>query len=171
MQERANIVTMKGDPLTLLGSSVQVGQTAPDFTVVDNHLSPVKLSDFRGKVVVISSVPSLDTGVCDKQTRRFNEEATKLGDKVVILTISMDLPFAQSRWCGAAGVKQVKTLSDYRQADFGMKYGLLIKELRLLARAVMVMDVKGVVQYEQLVPEIATEPDYDAAIAVVKKLL
>ena len=171
MQERANIVTMKGDPLTLLGSSVQVGQTAPDFTVVDNHLSPVKLSDFRGKVVVISSVPSLDTGVCDKQTRRFNEEATKLGDKVVILTISMDLPFAQSRWCGAAGVKQVKTLSDYRQADFGMKYGLLIKELRLLARAVMVMDVKGVVQYEQLVPEIATEPDYDAAIAAVKKLL
>ena len=171
MQERANIVTMKGDPLTLLGSSVQVGQTAPDFTVVDNHLSPVKLSDFRGKIVVISSVPSLDTEVCDKQTRRFNEEATKLGNKVVILTISMDLPFAQSRWCGAAGVKQVKTLSDYRQADFGMKYGLLIKELRLLARAVMVMDVKGVVQYEQLVPEIATEPDYDAAIAVVKKLL
>ena len=171
MQERMNLITMKGDPLTLLGSPVQVGQTAPDFTVVDNHLSPVKLSEFRGKVVVISSVPSLDTGVCDKQTRRFNEEATKLGNKVVILTISMDLPFAQSRWCGAAGVKQVKTLSDYRQTDFGMKYGLLIKELRLLARAVMVMDGKGVIRYEQLVAEVATEPNYDAAIAAVKKLL
>jgi thiol peroxidase len=171
MQERAGVITMKGNPLTLTGSEVKVGQKAPEFTVVDNQLSPVKLSDFRGKTVVISSVPSLDTGVCDKQTRRFNEEATQLGDKVVVLTISMDLPFAQSRWCGAAGVKQVKTLSDYQKADFGHQYGLLIKELRLLGRAVLVIDKTGVIRYIQIVPEIATEPDYAAAIKVVKELL
>ncbi len=171
MQEKVNVITMQGSPLTLMGSAVQVGQEAPDFTVVDKHLSPVGLSNFRGKVAVVSSVPSLDTGVCDKQTRRFNEEAAKLGNNVVILTISMDLPFAQSRWCGAAGVKRVKTLSDYQCADFGMKYGLLIKELRLLARAVMVLDREGVIRYKQVVPEIVTEPDYDAAVAAVKELL
>jgi thioredoxin-dependent peroxiredoxin len=171
MQERQNAITMKGSPLTLIGTPINVGQPAPDFTVVDNHLAPVKLSDFRRKVVVLSSVPSLDTGVCDKQTRKFNEEAVALGDKVVILTISMDLPFAQSRWCGAAGVKKVKTLSDYQQVDFGMKYGLLIKGLRLLTRSVMVIDQKGVVQYYQLVPEVTEEPDYDAPIDAVKKLL
>jgi len=168
MQERTGVITMKGNPLTLLGSEVKVGQKAPDFTVVANDLSPVKLSSFIGKTVIISSVPSLDTGVCDIQTRRFNEEAGKLGGDVVVLTISMDLPFAQSRWCGAAGVKNVKTLSDYQQADFGSKYGLLIKDLRLLARAVLVVDKTGVIRYVQIVPEIATEPDYAAAIKAAK---
>jgi thioredoxin-dependent peroxiredoxin len=171
MQERAGLITMKGNPLTLIGPEVKVGQKAPEFTVVDNQLSPVKFSDFRGKAVIISSVPSLDTGVCDKQTRRFNEEATALDGKVVVLTISMDLPFAQSRWCGAAGVKRVTTLSDYQHADFGQKYGLLIKDLRLLARAVLVIDKTGVIRYVQLLPEIATEPDYAAAIKAVKEIL
>ena len=171
MQERANEVTMKGNPLTLLGSSVQVGQTAPDFTVVGNDLSEVKLSDFKGSVIVVSVVPSLDTPVCDIQTRKFNEEAAKLNDNVVILTISMDLPFAQSRWCGAAGVEQVKTLSDYQQANFGTNYGLLIKGLRLLARAVLVIGPDGKVQYVQVVSELTDEPDYEAAIAAVKKLV
>lgn len=171
MQERAGVITMKGNPLTLLGPEVKVGQKAPDFTVVNNQLSPVKLSDFRGKTVIISSVPSLDTGVCDKQTHRFNEEATALGDSVAVLTISVDLPFAQGRWCGAAGVKNVKTLSDYQRADFGSQYGLLIKDLRLLARAVIVIDKAGVVRYVQLVPEIATEPDYAAAVNAAKAVL
>lgn len=171
MQERAGLITMKGNPLTLLGQEVKVGQKAPEFTVVDNQLSPVKLTDFRGKTVIISSVPSLDTGVCDKQTRRFNEEATALDGKVVVLTISMDLPFAQARWCGAAGVKRVVTLSDYQRADFGHQYGLLIKDLRLLARAVLVIDKTGVIRYVQLVPEIATEPDYEAAIQAAKEVL
>jgi len=171
MKERENIVTMKGSPLTLLGSAVQIGQAAPNFTVVGNDLSEVRLSDFKGSIIVISAVPSLDTPVCDVQTRRFNEEAARLGDKVVILTISMDLPFAQSRWCGAAGVKQVKTLSDYQQADFGTKYGVLIKGLRLLARTVLVIGSDGTIQYVQIVPEVTDEPDYEAVITAVKKLL
>ena len=170
MQERMNLITMKGDPLTLLGSPVQVGQTAPDFTVVDNHLSPVKLSEFRGKVVVISSVPSLDTGVCDKQTRRFNEEATKLGNKVVILTISMDLPFAQSRWCIAADAKNVNVFSDHRDTSFGRAFGVLIKDLRLLARAVFIADRQGIIRYIEIVDEITHEPDYEAALEAVRKI-
>jgi thiol peroxidase len=170
MQERENAITMKGNPLTLLGTPVQVGQAAPNFTVVANDLSPVKLSDYRGKTVILSAVPSLDTGVCDKETRRFNEEAANFGDNVVVLTISMDLPFAQARWCGAAGIDRVVTVSDYQQADFGTKYGLLIKDLRLLARQVMVVDADGVIRYVQLVPEVAQEPDYDAVLAVVKAL-
>ena len=171
MEERENAITMKGNPLTLVGSAVKVGQAAPDFSVVANDLSEVKLSDYKGKVLILSVVPSLDTGICDIQTRRFNEAAGQLGDDIVILTISMDLPFAQARWCGAAGVEQVKTVSDYQQADFGIKYGLLIKGLRLLARAVLVVDANGIVQYEQLVPEVTTEPDYDAALNAAKKLL
>lgn len=170
MQEQENAITMKGNPLTLLGAPVQVGQPAPDFSVVANDLSPVKLSDYKGKTIVLVSVPSLDTPVCDTETRRFNEEAAALGDDVVILTISMDLPFAQARWCGAAGVDQVKTLSDYQQADFGEKYGLLIKGLRLLARAVLVVDSSGVIRYVQVVPELTQEPDYDAALKVAKEL-
>ncbi len=171
MQERKGIITMKGNPLTLTGQEVKVGQKAPDFTVVGNDLSPVTLSSFSGKVIVVSSVPSLDTGVCDVMTRRFNDEAGKLGDEVVVLTISMDLPFAQNRWCGATGVTHVTTLSDYQTADFGQKYGLLIKELRLLARAVLVIDKAGVVRYVQVVPEIATEPDYDAVLKAVNDVL
>lgn len=171
MDERENAITMKGGPLTLVGTAVEVGQSAPDFTVAGNDLSDVKLSDFKGKVVVISVVPSLDTPVCDTQTRKFNEAAASLGDNVVILTISMDLPFAQSRWCGAAGVEQVQTVSDYQQAAFGTQYGLLIKGLRLLARAVLVIDAEGIVRYQQLVPEVTDEPDYDAALNAAKELL
>ena len=170
MEERKGLVTMKGKPVTLVGQAVKVGQKAPDFEVTANDLSPVKLSSFAGKVCIIASVPSLDTAVCDLETRKFNEKAAQLGGDVVVLTISMDLPFAQKRWCGAAGIKNVQTLSDYRDASFGNTYGVLIKDLRLLARAVFVVDKKGVVRYLQIVPEIATEPDYDAVIKVVKEL-
>lgn len=169
--ERKNAVTMKGAPLTLTGTPVSAGQPAPDFTAAANDLSPVKLSDYKGKIVIIASVPSLDTPVCDMETRRFNQEAAELGNQVTILVISMDLPFAQKRWCGAAGAENVKTLSDYQHAEFGTKYGLLIKELRLLARAVIVVDKAGTIQYVQLVPEIASEPDYENVKAAVKKLL
>ncbi len=170
MNERPGIVTLKGNPFTLVGPELKAGDSAPDFTVTANDLSPVKLSDFKGKVCVISSVPSLDTPVCDTSTRRFNEEATGLGADVVVLTISMDLPFAQARWCGAAGVTNVQTLSDYKDASFGLNYGLLIKELRLLARAVLVVDKSGKVQYIELVKEIAQEPDYEAVLAAIKNL-
>jgi thioredoxin-dependent peroxiredoxin len=171
MGDRAGAVTMHGNPLTLTGNPVQVGDKAPDFTALDTGLKPVSLKDFAGKVVVISSVPSLDTPVCDLQTRRFNAEAEALGDAVQILTLSMDLPFAQARWCGAAGVARLKTLSDHRDAAFGLAYGLLIKELRLLARAVLVIDKAGKVAYVQLVKEVSQEPDYDDALKAVKALL
>lgn len=171
MTERSGLVTMLGNPVTLLGTEVAVGDKAPDFTALSPDLTPVHFSSFLGKVCIISSVPSLDTPVCDMSTRRFNEEAGRLGNDVVILTISMDLPFAQARWCGAAGVNQVKTLSDHRDASFGIAYGLLMKESRLLARAVLVVDREGKVRYSQLVKEIAQEPDYEAALAAVRSLL
>jgi thiol peroxidase len=171
MEERTGIITMHGNSLTLLGKELKVGDKAPDFELLDNDLKTVKLSAFRNKVLVISSVPSLDTPVCDMETRRFNEEAGKLGDKVAILTVSMDLPFAQKRWCGAAGVERVTTLSDHREAKFGEAYGVLIKGLRLLARAVFVVDKNGIIQYIQLVTEVTSEPDYEPVIAAVKKLL
>ncbi|MGD9504609.1 MAG: thiol peroxidase [Syntrophobacteraceae bacterium] len=167
MGERANAVTMKGNPLTLVGGEIKVGDKAPDFEIVDLNLSPVNFSSFRGKVCIISSVPSLDTPVCDIETRRFNNEAGKLGDDVAILTVSMDLPFAQKRWCGAAGVDKLTVLSDHRDASFGTAYGVLIKELRLLARAVFVVDREGLVRYVELVKEIASEPDYEAALKAV----
>jgi thiol peroxidase len=170
MVEQKGIVTMKGKPVMLTGTPVMVGQKAPDFEVVANDLSTVKLSSFAGKTCIIASVPSLDTSVCDMETRRFNEEAGKLGKDVVVLTISMDLPFAQKRWCGAAGIKNVQTLSDHRDAAFGRAFGVLIKELRLLARAVFVVDKAGVVRYVQIVPEIATEPDYNAVLKAIKEL-
>jgi thiol peroxidase len=170
MAEQKSTVTMKGKPVTLSGKAVQVGQKAPDAELVANDLSVVKLSSYLGKTCIIASVPSLDTSVCDMETRKFNEEAGKLGSDVVVLTISMDLPFAQKRWCGAAGIKNVITLSDYRYASFGNAYGVLIKDLRLLARAVFVVDKTGIVRYVQIVPEIATEPNYAAALDAVKKL-
>lgn len=160
---------MKGKPLTLVGRQIKVGDAAPDFEVLANDLSPVRLSAFRGKVVVISSVPSLDTAVCDLQTRKFNEQAAALGDGVVVLTISMDLPFAQKRWCGAAGIENLQTLSDYRNAEFGRAFGLLIQELRLLARAVFVVDADGIIRYKQIVSELTEEPDYDSAIKAAKE--
>ena len=169
MAERPGAATMKGNPLTLIGNELKAGDVAPDLEVLDNDLAPVKLSSFRGKVCIISTVPSLDTPVCDMETRRFNEEAGNLGDDVVILTISMDLPFAQKRWCGAAGVEKVITLSDHREAGFGKAYGVLIKELRLLARAVFVVDREGIIQYVQLVKELTEEPDYGAVLDAVNK--
>lgn len=169
MTERTNLITFKGNPLTLVGNEVKLGDTAPDFTVLANDLSPVNFSSFAGKPVVISSVPSLDTPICDMSTRRFNEEAIALGSNVAILTISMDLPFAQARWCGASDVKDVITLSDHRDASFGLSFGLLIKELRLLARAVFVIDKNSKIQYIELVPEIAQEPNYEAALEALKK--
>ncbi|MEE9120736.1 MAG: thiol peroxidase [Syntrophobacteria bacterium] len=171
MQERDGIVTMKGNPITLMGTELQVGDKAPDFVAIDNDLNPVSFDSFRGKVCIVSSVPSLDTPVCDMETRRFNDEAGRLGDNVEILTISMDLPFAQKRWCGAAGVDRVQTLSDHRDAAFGQAYGVLIKDLRLLARAVFVVDKEGTIRYMELVKEIASEPDYDAVLKAVKGLV
>jgi len=171
MQERDGIVTMKGNPITLMGTEPQVGDKAPDFVAIDNDLNPVSFDSFRGKVCIVSSVPSLDTPVCDMETRRFNDEAGRLGDNVEILTISMDLPFAQKRWCGAAGVGKVQTLSDHRDAAFGQAYGVLIKGLRLLARAVFVVDKEGTIRYMELVKEIASEPDYDSILTAVKELV
>ena len=171
MNERKDLVTMKGNPLVLLGEEVKVGQQAPDVDLLANDLSAVKISSFKGKVLVIAAVPSLDTSVCDVETRRFNEEAAKLGDNVAIITVSVDLPFAQKRWCGAAGIKNVQTLSDHRDTSFGLKYGVLIRDLRLLARAVFVLDKSGIVRYIDIVKEVASEPDYKSALEAVKKLL
>jgi thiol peroxidase len=170
MKERRDVITMKGNALALVGNEVKLGEPAPDFEVVANDMSAVKLSSYRGKICIITSVPSLDTSVCDIETRRFNEEAGKLGSDVVVLTISMDLPFAQKRWCGAAGVKNVQTLSDHREASFGKGYGVLIKELRLLARAVFVLDRDGIIRYMQIVDELTNEPDYETALNAAKGL-
>ena len=170
MVERTGLVTIGGKPATLLGNEVRVGDSAPDFTAVGNDMNPVKLSDFRGKVVIISSVHSLDTAVCNIETRRFNAEAAKLGPDVVVLTVSMDLPFAQKRWCGAAGIDKVITVSDHRDASFGTGYGVLLKDLRLLTRAVFVVDRQGVIRYIQLVKEVGTEPDYAPLLQAVKEL-
>jgi len=171
MTERKGLVTFMGNPLTLVGEPVGPGQKLSDFTVLANDLSEVRLSSYAGKVVVLSLVPSLDTPVCDTQTRRFNEEVGKLDDDVVVLTVSMDLPFAQSRWCGAAGLEHAVTLSDHRGAEAGLATGMLIRELRLLGRAVFVLDRDGVVAYEQIVGEVTNEPDYDAALGAAKNLL
>ena len=171
MSERAGAITFKASPLTLVGNEVTTGQAAPDFAAAGNDLSPVELSSFRGKVVIISAVPSLDTPVCDTQTRRFNQEAGKLGDGVAVLTVSVDLPFAQSRWCGAADAKHVVTVSDYKDHSFANAYGLYIKELGVLARAVIVIDKQGRVAHHQLVKEVAEEPNYDAALSAAKAAL
>jgi len=164
MTERQGVITIHGNPLTLVGDEIKVGAPAPDVELLDNDLNPVKLSAYRGKVLVIASVPSLDTPVCDMETRRFNDEAANLGPDIELVTISMDLPFAQKRWCGAAGVKNLQTLSDHRQADFGQAFGVLIKELRLLARAVFIVDRKGTVQYVQTVKEVTNEPNYEEVL-------
>ena len=170
MTDRHGAVTFQGNPLTLVGNEVKAGDRAPDVELSDNDLKPVKLSSYKGRVCVIASVPSLDTPVCDMETRRFNEEAGKLGADTALLTVSMDLPFAQKRWCGASGATRVKTLSDYRGATFGNAWGVLIKELHLLARAVFVVDREGVVRYSQLVREIASEPDYEAVLRAVREV-
>ena len=171
MSERTGIITFKGNPMTLLGPELKIGDKAPDFLVVDNGLAPVTLASSAGKIRIISAVPSLDTPVCDTETRRFNQEAATLPENVVVLTVSLDLPFAQKRWCGAAGIDRVTTLSDYRERSFGNAYGVVIKELVLLARSIFVIDASDTIRYIQIVPEVTTEPDYAAVIAAVKSLL
>ncbi len=171
MSDRSGVITMHGNPLTLTGEEVKAGDQAPDAELLANDLSPVKISDYKGKVVILSTVPSLDTPTCDMETRRFNSEAAGLGGEVAILTVSMDLPFAQARWCGAAGVEAVKTLSDHREAALGLAYGLLIKELRLLARCVLVLDRDQKITYIQMVNELSEEPDYEAVLAAVKEVV
>jgi thioredoxin-dependent peroxiredoxin len=161
-------ITFKENPVTLLGNEVKVGDQAPDFKVLANDLSEVTLQNSKGNVRLISVVPSIDTGVCDAQTRRFNEEAVKF-DNVKVLTVSVDLPFAQKRWCGANGIENVQTLSDHRDLSFGEAYGVAIKELRLLARAVFVVDSNDKVTYVEYVSEATNHPDYDAAIAAVSE--
>jgi thiol peroxidase len=171
MKERKGLVTMKGEPLTLLGNELKVGDVAPDCEVVGKDLNPVKLSLFRGKVCIISSLPSLDTSVCNIMTRKFNEDAAALGSDVAVLAISMDLPFAQDRWCVAADVKNVQTFSDHRSGAFGEAFGVLIKDLRLLARSVFVLDRKGIIRYVEIVDELSSEPDYEAALKAAKELV
>jgi thioredoxin-dependent peroxiredoxin len=167
-EERKGAVTMRGNPITLVGPEIKSGQKAPAFHAVGKGLAPVSLDQFKGKVKILSVVPSIDTPVCDAQTRRFNEEAAKLGD-AQILTISMDLPFAQARWCGAAGVEKVTMVSDFKDRDFGPKYGVLMKEAGLLARAVFVVDKNDNVVHAEYVKEIASHPDYDAVLNAAKK--
>lgn len=170
MKRNEGIITFAGNPLTLTGEMVKAGDKALDFTVLANDLSPHTLKEYDGKVKIISVVPSIDTGVCAAQTRRFNEEAAKLGD-VVILTISCDLPFALGRFCAAEGIDKVVTLSDHKATDFGLKYGFLIEELRLLARGIVVIDKEGTVKYVEYVKEVTTHPDYDKAVAEAAKLV
>ena len=165
-QERKT-VTFKNNPITLIGPELKKGDKAPDFKVVANDLSEVTLSSSKGLTRIISVVPSLDTPVCDLQTKRFNEEATKLPKGVKVLTISMDLPFAQKRWCGAASATNVQTLSDYRGAGFGKAYGVLIKELYLLSRAIFIVGADDTIQYVEYVKEVTQHPDYDKALAAV----
>ncbi len=169
LKERTGLVTMRGQPIVLLGDGVKVGDPAPDFTAVDGDWKPVKLSDFRGRTVIISAVPSLDTGVCAAQTRRFNEEAARLGNGVQVITISEDLPFAQKRFCEAEKIGNLLVLSDTVDREFGKKYGLLIKGMSLLARAIIVVDPQGRVAYQEVVSEVTSHPDYDAALAAARK--
>ncbi len=170
-EEHVGLVSLKGRPLTLLGHRVTVGEQAPDFTALRQDLSPFTLRDVAGKVVVVNSVPSLDTPVCATQARTFNQRASELGEEAKVLVISMDLPFAQSRFCTTEGIANVEVLSDHRDASFGMAYGLLVKELRLLARAVLVINRQGIVVYQELVPEMGHEPNYDTALAAARQAL
>jgi len=164
-------VTFKGNPVTLVGPELKVGDAAPNFSVVDNGMGGVTLASYEGKVKIISAVPSLDTPVCDTETRRFNQEAAGLPGDVALLTISADLPFAQKRWCGAAGIDKVVTLSDYRDRSFALAYGVLIDELKLLSRSIFVIDRNNVIRYIQHVPEVTQEPDYEAVLRAARELL
>jgi thiol peroxidase len=171
MAGRTGVVTFKGNPMTLLGPELKAGDRAPDVVLVDNGMAKVNLASYAGKIKVIVAVPSIDTPVCDMETRRFNQEAANLPENAVVLTVSVDLPFAQKRWCGAAGIDRVVTLSDYRDHEFGNAYGVLIDELRLLSRSIFVIDAEDTIRYIHHVPEVTQEPDYAAVIAAVKELL
>lgn len=170
MDKRKGVVTMKGNPVTLLGKEIKVGDKAPDFTVITTDSKPYTLKDAGNSVKIISIVPSLDTGVCELQTISFNEAAAELGD-VVILTISVDLPFAQKRFCGAHGIDKVITLSDHKDLSFGLNYGFVMEESRLLARGVVILDKDNIVRYVEYVSEGGTHPNYEKAIEEAKKLV
>lgn len=169
--ERKNIFAVKGNPVTLLGNPVKIGDRAPEIVAADLNLKDVKLSDFRDKVIVISVFPSIDTPVCANQTRTFNKKATELSQDVVILTISKDLPFALGRFCAAEGIENIRTLSDYKYSRFGLEYGFLVKENQLLARGVVVIDKSGIVKHVEITKDITIEPDYQLAIAAVESSL
>ena len=169
--ERKNAVTLKGAGLTLQGPEIKVNEHAPAFTVLDGDLHPQTLVDFKGRVKLIASVASLDTPICDLQIKRFNDEVARVSKDIVIIFISMDLPFAQKRFCQAFDIKKVKTLSDYRDAVFGNNYGVLIKELRLLSRAIFIVDKNDTVRYVEYVKEVASHPDYEAALKALKEIV
>ena len=171
MREIKDKVTFKGNPVTIVGEEVKVGEKARDFTVLASDLREVKLSDYAGEVVVITVFPSVDTGVCALQLARFNQEAANFSDDVQLLTISVDLPFALGRYCADKGIKNALTASDHKNLDFGLKYGFVIKELRLLTRGTIIVDKEGIIRYVEYVPEVGQEPNYDAALEVVKKLV
>ena len=169
---RSGAVTFKGNPLTLAGKALSVGESAPDFTLhyYEGGLKELKLADLKGKPTLLSVVPSLDTPVCAIQTKKFNESFAALGDKANAVTVSLDLPFAQARFCGAEGVGNMRAASDYQDRSFGNSYGTLIEELKILSRAIFVLDANGKITYVEYVPEVASEPNYDAALAAVKSL-
>lgn len=169
MIERTGLTKFAGNGVTLIGTEIKIGEKAPDFTGTNQKLESVSLSSFAGKTVVIAIYPSIDTGVCQKQNYRFNQIADSMSD-VVVLSVSLDLPFAQKRYCAAEGLSSIITLSDYKEREFGQKYGFLIKELALLARGTVVIDKNGIVQLVEIVPEITTEPDYDATLSLLEKI-
>jgi thiol peroxidase len=170
VQERPGVVTFRGNPLTLLGPDLKVGDRAPDFQLVNMELKPVTLKDFAGKTLVLSVALSVDTPVCDVQEKRFNEIAASLSEDVVVAAVTVDLPFALRRWCGANGVDRIQALSDYQDHQFGLSYGVLIKEMKLLARSVWIVDRDGVIRYKEIVPEVTQEPNYQAALEALKQV-
>ncbi|MFA5437590.1 MAG: thiol peroxidase [Candidatus Omnitrophota bacterium] len=169
--ERKYVVTLKNNAVTLIGEEVKIGQKALDFKVLDNNLGERSLSEFKGKIKLVASVPSLDTPVCDTEIKRFNDEMSSLSKDIVVIFISMDLPFAQKRFCQEFEISKIKTFSDHKDADFGEKYGVLIKELRLLARAIFLLDKENVVRYVEYVKEISNPPNYEAALKAVESLV
>lgn len=169
--DRENIVTVKGNPVTLLGEEIKVGQKAPEFKVLTPDLNEVSIDKFKQKVKLIASVPSLDTPVCDSEIKRFNDEAANVSKKVIVIFVSMDLPFAQKRFCQAYDIKKVKTFSDHKDANFGLNYGVLIKEMRLLSRAIFIIDEENIVRYVEYVKELSSLPDYEAALNALKKII
>jgi thiol peroxidase len=169
--ERKGIVTFQGNPLTLIGNALKAGDRAPAFAVLDKDLTPVQLSDFSGKIKIISVTPSLDTPVCNLQATKFNNKARSLSADVALINISMDLPFAIARFCAAEGIDKLRTLSDHREASFGIAYGVLVEELRLLARSIFVIDKSDTIRYMEIVPEMTNEPNYDRALEEAAKLV
>ena len=171
MKERKGIITVKGNPVTLVGEEIKVGQKALSFKIIDQNMKEVSSDIYKNKIKVIAAVPSLDTPVCDTEIKRFNDEAAEVSNDVVIIFVSMDLPFAQKRFCQENNINKVKTFSDHRTADFAVKYGVLIKEMRLLARAIFIVDRNQTVQYVEYVKELSSPPNYEAALSALKKVV